>query len=211
MNEIQMFIIRAVALFTALPFHEFAHAYVATKLGDNTARYNGRLTLNPLAHLDPIGSIMILFVGFGFAKPVPVNPMAFKNRRRDMAIVAAAGPISNILLATIVMAAMKIFGSVLSVAAIGEMYIFLILFLQYSILINLSLAVFNLIPFPPLDGSKILDMFVPGVWNKLLYQYGQYVQIIFLVIVVSGLLSRPISFVTGILYTLIDNITFFLG
>ncbi len=210
MNQIQIFIIRAIALLTALPFHEFAHAYVATKLGDNTAKYNGRLTLNPLAHLDPFGSIMILLVGFGFAKPVPVNPMAFKNRRRDMAIVAAAGPLSNILLATIIMAISKVSSGFITASLPLDIAYFLLLFFQYSILINLSLAVFNLIPFPPLDGSKILDMFVPGFWNNLLYRYGQYVQIAFLFIVISGLLNGPISFFRNILYNAIDGLTFFL-
>ncbi len=134
------------SLMFALSFHEFSHAWMAKKCGDNTAADLGRLSLNPISHLDPIGSIMILFVGFGWAKPVPVNSYSLNNPRKDMMKIAAAGPISNLLLALI---ASLIF-RVNSIIGLNLDYL-----LFYFIQINISLAVFNMIPISPLDGSQI--------------------------------------------------------
>jgi len=134
-------------LLFALVFHEFSHAWVAYKLGDPTARYAGRLTLNPIAHLDPIGGLMILFVGFGWAKPVPVDPRYLKKPREDMMKIAFAGPASNLLLAFIA-------GTILRTGYVqGSMAMMIILFTQ----INIMLAVFNMIPVSPLDGSQIFS------------------------------------------------------
>ena len=134
-------------LLFALVFHEFSHAWVAYKLGDPTARYAGRLTLNPIAHLDPVGGLMILFVGFGWAKPVPVDPRYLKNPREDMMKIAFAGPASNLLLAFIA-------GTILRFGiGQGSIAMMLILFTQ----INIMLAVFNMIPISPLDGSQIFS------------------------------------------------------
>ena len=134
-------------LLFALVFHEFSHAWIAYKLGDPTARYAGRLTLNPVAHLDPVGGLMILFVGFGWAKPVPVDPRYLKNPREDMMKIAFAGPASNLLLAFIA-------GTILRFGiGQGSIAMMLILFTQ----INIMLAVFNMIPVSPLDGSQIFS------------------------------------------------------
>ena len=134
-------------LLFALVFHEFSHAWIAYKLGDPTARYAGRLTLNPVAHLDPVGGLMILFVGFGWAKPVPVDPRYLKNPRKDMMKIAFAGPASNLLLAFIA-------GTILRFGiGQGSIAMMLILFTQ----INIMLAVFNMIPVSPLDGSQIFS------------------------------------------------------
>ena len=134
-------------LLFALCFHEFAHAWVAYKLGDPTAKHAGRLTLNPLAHLDPMGSLMILFVGFGWAKPVPVDVRYLQNPRTDMMKVAFAGPAANLLLAFIG-------GTIIRFQIVsGSLILMLILFTQ----INIMLAVFNMIPIPPLDGSQIFS------------------------------------------------------
>ena len=134
-------------LFFALVFHEFSHAWVANKLGDPTARYAGRLTLNPMAHLDPIGGLMILFVGFGWAKPVPVDIRYLSNPRVDMMKIAFAGPASNLLLAFIG-------GTVLRSGFVdGTMAMMIMFFTQ----INIMLAVFNMIPIAPLDGSQIFS------------------------------------------------------
>ena len=134
-------------LLFALVFHEFSHAWIANKLGDPTARYAGRLTLNPIVHLDPIGGLMILFVGFGWAKPVPVDPRYLKNPREDMMKIAFAGPASNLLLAFIA-------GTILRFGyAQGSLAMMMILFTQ----INIMLAVFNMIPVSPLDGSQIFS------------------------------------------------------
>jgi len=134
-------------LIFALCFHEFAHAWVAYKLGDPTAKQSGRLTLNPLAHLDPMGSLMILIIGFGYAKPVPVDARYLKNPRTDMMKVAFAGPAANLLLAFV--------GGTIIRAHIagGSLILMLYLFTQ----INIMLAVFNMIPIPPLDGSQIFS------------------------------------------------------
>ena len=134
-------------LLFALCFHEFAHAWVAYKLGDPTAKHSGRLTLNPLAHLDPMGSLMILFVGFGWAKPVPVDARYLKNPRIDMMKVAFAGPAANLLLAFVG-------GTIIRAHIVGgSLILMLYLFTQ----INIMLAVFNMIPIPPLDGSQIFS------------------------------------------------------
>ena len=134
-------------LLFALVFHEFSHGWVAYKLGDPTAKNQGRLTLNPLSHLDPFGSMMILFVGFGWAKPVPVDSRYLANPRKDMMKIAFAGPASNLLLALIGGILIRLTGYA------GPLTSMLILFTQ----INISLAVFNMIPIPPLDGSQIFS------------------------------------------------------
>ena len=143
---VQILVLLIPSLMFSLSFHEFSHAWMAKKCGDNTAANLGRLSLNPLAHLDPIGSLMILFVGFGWAKPVPVNSLSLNNPRKDMMKIAAAGPASNVLLALI---ASLIFRA----SNIIDINLDYLLF--YFIQINISLAVFNMIPISPLDGSQI--------------------------------------------------------
>ena len=148
-------------LLFALVFHEFSHGWVAYKLGDPTAKNQGRLTLNPLSHLDPFGSMMILFVGFGWAKPVPVDSRYLANPRKDMMKIAFAGPASNLLLALIGGILIRLTGYA------GPLTSMLIMFTQ----INISLAVFNMIPIPPLDGSQIFfrnyDTKKPSVSNAI--------------------------------------------
>jgi len=147
-----------VALIVAATVHEYAHAYVADRLGDPTPRAQGRLTLNPLAHLDPVGALLILIFRFGWAKPVPINPANFTNWRRDTMLVAAAGPLANITLLFIVGIPYKL-GLLDIGAAAAAMPIDRLL--QVMLQINAMLAVFNLIPIPPLDGSKILMGLLP--------------------------------------------------
>ena len=171
-----------VALVVAATIHEFAHAYVADRLGDPTPRAQGRLTLNPLAHLDPLGSILILLAGFGWAKPVQINPMHFRDWRRDTIIVAAAGPLANITLLFALGVPFKIglldFGG----STVDRL-------LVTVIQINAMLAVFNLIPVPPLDGSKILMGLLPpaqAVSYARLQPYGVF---ILLLLVMTNVLS----------------------
>ena len=175
-------------IFCILPLHECAHGWVAYKLGDNTAKYSGRLTLNPITSIDPIGSLFLLLFGFGWAKPVPVDTRYFKNPKRDMALTALAGPVSN-LLASLV-------GALIYVGIIIAMKFSIPSFIQDFFLayitINVALAVFNLIPLPPLDGSKILGAFLS---NKALYNYYRYQNVIVMVsflVLFSGVLSRPL-------------------
>lgn len=160
------------AILIALTLHELSHGWVAYKLGDMTAKSQGRLSLNPLKHLDPIGALFLLIVGFGWAKPVPVNPYAFKNHEKGMAIVAIAGPASNLVMALlggILLLLTNTFltgGSVTSSGVAGGLYYFGY-FLMYFIQINVVLMVFNLIPIPPLDGSRVLAAFLN---NELRYR-----------------------------------------
>jgi len=143
----EVLVLLVPVLLFALVFHEYAHAWVANKLGDPTANRMGRLNLNPLSHLDPMGSLMILFVGFGWAKPVPVDTRYLQNPRTDMMKIAFAGPIANILLAFIG-------GTLIRFQVVGgSIFLMLLLFTQ----INIMLAVFNMIPIPPLDGSQIFS------------------------------------------------------
>ena len=150
----QIIVLLIPALVFSLSFHEFAHAWMAYRLGDSTAARMGRLTLNPMSHLDPIGSLALLLMGFGWAKPVPVDPRYLKNPRKDMVKVAAAGPISNIILAIIAALVLRLLFD--SDFLSNSVKTFFIIFMQ----INITLAVFNLLPVPPLDGSQILSPFL---------------------------------------------------
>lgn len=175
-------------IFCILPLHEFAHGWAAGKLGDNTAKYSGRLTMNPLASFDPVGSLFLLLFGFGWAKPVPVDSRYFKNPKRDMALTALAGPVSNFLAAWV--GGLIYFG--LTIAARIALPHFLYIFFSAYITINVALAVFNLLPIPPLDGSKILGAFLS---NRTLYNYYKYQNVIVMVafvVLFSGLLNGPI-------------------
>ena len=171
-------------LIFSLCFHEFSHGYIAYKLGDHTAARNGRLTLNPLAHLDPIGSLMILFVGFGWAKPVPVNPVNFSNPRVDMMKVAFAGPASNLLLAFtggLMMRLVNIAGLLQSEMFIQTLYFF--------IFINISLAVFNMIPVAPLDGSQIFGNMISKNNPELAWKLQMYGPKILMGIILIGMVT----------------------
>ncbi len=158
------------AILIALTFHEFAHAYVAFRFGDPTAKYMGRLTLNPLAHLDPLGTIMIFLIHFGWAKPVPVDTRYLGNPKRDLMWISAAGPLMNMALALVSGILIRIFiASGLASGQAGDFTSILFQMLYFSLYINLALAFFNLLPIPPLDGSKILAGILPHSYANTLY------------------------------------------
>jgi Zn-dependent protease len=191
--ELPDLIARAVVLVIAFTFHEFAHAYVADYFGDDTPRMQGRLTLNPLAHLDPIGSLLLLVAGFGWAKPVQINPYALQRRSQAAPmLVALAGPVSNLLLASLAAIPMRLglipvsFSSGILPSAFDLFSIF--------ILLNLILMLFNLIPIFPLDGEKVLDYFLPPSGQALLDTIRPYGSLILIVVVflLPGVLSNII-------------------
>ena len=175
MFDIVNLLIFVPGILIALTVHEFAHGLVAYRLGDPTAKMAGRLTLNPIPHIDPLGFIFLFLVHIGWAKPVPVNPYYFKSPERDMAKVAFAGPLSNILLAFIISLILRAFLLFPFSENLVLFYLYKLLLATY--IINLILAFFNLIPIPPLDGSKIVTLFLPYEW-KLRYReiepYGFY-------------------------------------
>lgn len=174
----------------ALTIHEFAHGLVAYRLGDPTARMEGRLTLNPIAHLDPIGTILLFIAYFGWAKPVPVNPGYFENPRRDMVWVAVAGPASNVLLAAILGVVLNL---LMTMGAIELMDVFYRM-MTLGVFLNLMLAFFNMIPIPPLDGSKVVAGFVPlrylGIWQ----QFERYGPIVLLGIILFSWVTKTSLF-----------------
>ncbi len=158
------------AILIALTFHEFAHGYVAYRFGDPTAKYMGRLTLNPLAHLDPMGTIMIFLIHFGWAKPVPVDTRYLGNPRRDLMWIAAAGPLMNMALALLSGIIIRLFiAAGLAGGPAGGTVGVVFQMLYYSLYINLALAFFNLLPIPPLDGSKILAGLLPHRFGPTLH------------------------------------------
>lgn len=191
-----IYILSALAvIFLTSPIHEFAHGFIADRLGDPTARYQGRLTLNPFAHIDYMGALGILLVGFGGARPVPVNPHNFRNPKRDMAFVAVAGPLSNVVAAFVCM----VLANLVLVTTRTLAFYYVFLFFYFIAQINVRLAVFNLIPVPPLDGSRILAQFLPNRIYYKLMQYERYIYFILIILVFSGSLSGPISNVSNAL------------
>lgn len=191
----------------AITFHEFAHAFVADKLGDDTARREGRLTLNPIKHLDPIGSLLLLFAGFGWGKPVHVNPRNYDRKmsmEKAQALVSIAGPIMNFLLAivfTIITcivlkstdSKLVLIGNSMGLMASNQTNEIIIQILLYAITINVGLGIFNLIPLPPLDGSKVIMPFLPNKAKQFFIQNEMIFYIVFVAIWVTGLTSYIIS------------------
>ena len=196
MQKLLSLLVSVPGLLLCLSLHEAAHGYTAYRLGDPTAKNAGRLTLDPLKHLDPVGTICLLFFHVGWAKPVPVNTRYFKNPRRDTALVSLAGPVSNFLLAAVLLFVRQflIFSSVMPVYVLGLM-------VHYAAIMSIGLGVFNLIPVPPLDGSKILFSFLPWQQAAKYAKYEQYIQFGLLVLLFVGVLDVPLDFCISHIYS----------
>lgn len=184
--EIQTLLLIAPPILLALTFHEYAHAFVANRYGDDTAKQRGRLTLNPLAHLDLLGTIMIFLVHFGWAKPVPVNPHRLKNPKKDMLRISAAGPLANMVLAIISGILLRIVFVLVGEADQNPITGLLIAMLIMSLQINLALAIFNVLPIAPLDGSKILYGLLPTKHEGKIYFLERYGPFILIGLIVFG-------------------------
>ena len=193
----------------SLTVHEYAHAFVADKLGDPTARYMGRLTFNPFAHLDILGTIAILIIGVGWAKPVPVNSRNLKNPKRDMILISIAGPVANVLLSLVVMILYKLLSVLYGVTLIGAL-VPVVWVLVTLTLRNITLAIFNLLPIPPLDGSRLLTWLLPGKAYYSLMRYEQVIMIAVMLLIFSGLLDWPLTYLTNTIFKLLDLLTFFI-
>ncbi len=195
------FIIKVGAIcfvvFCATPLHEYAHALIAVKLGDDTPRNMGRLTIDPKAHIDLIGALMIFLVGFGYAKPVQVRMRNFKNPKRDMALVALAGPVSNLLQAFVFIFIYGFCVFLQSRYIVVTLAGYMSIFFLYAAIININLAVFNLLPIPPLDGSRLATALLPSRIYYKIMQYERYIQIGLFVLLFTGILSTPLSFLSG--------------
>ena len=204
-------IARVLVLLLAMPVHEYSHAAMAVRLGDDTPIQQGRLTLNPLAHLSLMGSVALLFIGFGWAKPVMVDMRNLKNPKRDMALISIMGPLANILVAFVVLCFFKAllgaFGFPQTTAADSLFRI-----LSYVIGINLMLAVFNLVPIPPLDGSKILAAFLPDKYYRVLMRHEGFIIVLLMLLLMwpfggRSPLMAPIMFLQGALFEFLWWIT----
>ncbi len=190
-DRIIEFIMHGIVLLTAFPVHECAHALAAHWLGDDTAKNQGRISLNPLRHLDLFGTVFMLLAGFGWAKPVPINANNFKNRKVGMAVSSLAGPLSNVLMSYVSIVICKI----LTYSSYGNSYVNALAdVFWYATILNLVLAVFNLLPVPPLDGSRIFNLVLP---EKLYFKVMKYENIIFGILFLSiwlGFLDKPLYF-----------------
>ena len=186
-------VLSATACLVCIVLHELCHGLAALWMGDDTARRSGRLTLNPLKHIDLVGLLMLFTVRFGWAKPVPVNMRRFRHPKSGMALTALAGPFGNFLIALLLTpcyAAAVVWYQVTEIQAVY----YLAIFLMMTITVSIGLMVFNLIPIPPLDGSKILFSVLPSKWYKKLMKYERYGSIVLVLLLYFGILDTPLSF-----------------
>lgn len=225
LNQIPQMLLMLPAILLSLSVHETAHGLVAYKLGDPTAKNLGRLTLNPIKHINPIGFLSMMFFGVGWANPVPINTRYFKNPRKGMALTAAAGPISNLLLAIIFTLILRIVmipmqpaidSAIMAGDFSGEELFsnmgFLLLailatILYLGIFLNINLMLFNLIPLPPLDGSRIAYIFLPTDLYFKIMKYERYIMIAFIVLLATNIITVPLGTVNGYISDLLYKIT----
>lgn len=194
------YLISLPGLLVAIVFHEFAHGYSAYLLGDPTAKNAGRLTLNPIKHIDPIGFLFMLVFRFGWAKGVPINPKYFKNRKRDTIIVSLAGVFTNFTLALLI-------GSIIVYLPIKNEVIveMLVITLWY----NIMLGVFNLLPFPPLDGSKVIASLLPTKYEYYFYKYEKYFYLVLILLIATNYIQRIIGPLVEFVYNMVIRLLLF--
>lgn len=202
------------ALLIALTLHEFAHGWVSDKLGDPTPRRNGRLSLNPLHHLDPLGTLSLFLFHFGWAKPVMVNPNYYQNKKQGMVNVALAGPMMNFILAFIsifsyygIIKLLRLDLLPVNIVPVRVIFDYLLEFLPFLLSYNLGLGIFNLIPIPPLDGSKFLNALLPEQLYFSIMRYERYFAPILILLLYTGLLSAPLNFVNDAFFNLMQKIS----
>ena len=199
-------LIAIIPALICITFHETCHGLTAYALGDPTAKRAGRLSLNPMKHIDWMGLAMMVVFKFGWAKPVPVNMMNFKNPKRGMAVTALAGPVSNVLLSVVMLA---VYGPLYILAAMGyggEVLPVVLRMVSTTAYLSLALAIFNLIPIPPLDGSKVLYSVLSDRNYLKLMHYERYGMIIMLILVATGILGTPLSKVTSAVFDVLFNV-----
>ena len=212
----EVLIYSAPAVLIALVLHELSHGLVSYKLGDPTPKATGRLSLNPLRHLDLFGTLSLLIVGFGWAKPVMINPNYYKNKKLGTVLTALAGPAMNIVLAFIGCFAISLItrisgGSIAFQTEAGyQVFTYIWNFLYYFVLINIGLGCFNLIPFPPLDGSKVLLAILPERIYFQIMRYERYGQLVLFLLLFLGVLDTPLLAMRNFVYTCLMTATNFL-
>jgi Zn-dependent protease len=196
-SVVERTVIFAVIMLISFPVHECSHAFAAHKLGDDTAKEMGRMTLNPFKHLDLFGTLLMLFAGFGWAKPVPINPNNFKNRKLGFALSSLAGPVSNILLAYLFMMIYRCALFVVSGHTVTDTGNIIVYTIQEAVIINVTLGVFNLSPIPPLDGSRIFSLVLPEEQYFKIMKYEGIIFIILFILMQTPLFNGVINFFTS--------------
>lgn len=204
-TDISYLVLTLPGLILGLTVHEFSHAKMADRLGDPTPESQGRLTLNPLAHIDPVGFICLIFANFGWGKPVQIDPTRFRNPSRDNMLVALAGPVSNFILAFIIFFIYP-FANIFLFTRSAVLHDTMLVMLQFAALINLSLFAFNLLPFPPLDGSKILSYFLKGKAREFMWNLERYSLIIIAFLFFTHIPSRLITPIVNFCVMFMDGV-----